>query len=239
MSAVLAAKGLRAGYGQLEVVRDLDLAIEAGQVVALLGPNGAGKTTTLLTLAGMLAPLGGEVQWLGTATRAPLHVRARAGLGLVTERRAVFPGLTVTENLRVSRCSADRAFELFPELEAHATRKLSDLSGGQQQMVALARVLARPIRLLLADELSLGLAPLIADRLLRAVRAAADSGVGVLLVEQHVHKAIAIADQIALMRRGTVQISGSAAEIASRMEEVQAFYLSSAHEPITSPREQE
>ena len=136
--------------------------------------------------------------------------------------------LTAGENLRVSRCGVDRALELFPELEGHLDRRVGLLSGGQQQMLALARCLARPSRLLLVDELSLGLAPLVVDRLLRAVRAAADGGIGVLLVEQHVHKALAVADRVLVLRRGVVELDGSAAALRDRVDEIQAAYLQGA-----------
>jgi ABC-type branched-subunit amino acid transport system ATPase component len=225
MTAVLEASGLRAGYGKVEIVRDLALRVEPGEVVALLGPNGAGKTTTLLTLSGELPSLGGEVRLFGRATRAPLHVRARQGLGVVSQERAVLMELTTLENLRVSRCDVQRAVTLFPELEPHLNRRVGLLSGGQQQMLALARSLARRCRVLLVDELSLGLAPLVVDRLLRALRSAADEGMGVLLVEQHVHKALAVADRILVMTRGQVALEGTARDLGERLDEIQDAYL--------------
>ncbi len=223
---VLAARGLRAGYGSLAVVRDLDLHVHPGEVVALLGPNGAGKTTTLMTLAGALPALGGEVLVDGKPTSARLHRRARGGLALVTEERSVLMTLTVAQNLRVAKVPREGALELFPELEEHLNRKVGDLSGGQQQILALARALSSSPRLLLADELSLGLAPLVVDRLLGAVRAAADAGVGVLLVEQHVRKVLAVADRVLVMQRGRVEMSGTAAEIGEQIVAVQERYLS-------------
>ena len=225
MSPLLEVVGLHAGYGTIEVVHGLDLEVEAGEVVALLGPNGAGKTTTLSTVAGELAPLAGEVRLLDCEPGDPLHVRARKGLAMVTQERAVLMELTTAENLRVSRCDADRAVELFPELEEHLDRRVGLLSGGQQQMLALARCLARESRLLLVDELSLGLAPLVVDRLLQAVRAAADSGIGVLLVEQHVHKALAVADRVVVLRHGVVELTGAADDLRGRVDEIQAAYL--------------
>jgi branched-chain amino acid transport system ATP-binding protein len=227
MNSLLEARGLVAGYGrETIVVRDLDLSVGAGEVVALLGPNGAGKSTTLMTLAGELSPWGGQVLLYGTPTTAPLYQRARAGLGLVTERRAVFAHLSVADNLRVSYCDQSRALELFPELRTHLHRPAGLLSGGQQQMLALARALTRGRpRLLLIDELSLGLAPLVVDRLLQVVRAQASSGVGVLLVEQHIHKALTVADRIYVMRRGRIELTGPAASFADDVSAIQRSYL--------------
>jgi ABC-type branched-subunit amino acid transport system ATPase component len=225
MTAVLEAAGLRAGYGDVEVVRDLDLHVDEGEVVALLGPNGAGKTTTISTLSGELRALGGEVRCFGERTSAPLHMRARQGLGVVSQERAVLMQLSVRENLRVSRCNVDRAVELFPELEPHLSRRVGLLSGGQQQMLALARSLARQCRLLLVDELSLGLAPLIVDRLLKTVREAANAGTAVLLVEQHIHKALTVADRVLVMTRGTIALEGNAADLGGRLEDIQDAYM--------------
>jgi ABC-type branched-subunit amino acid transport system ATPase component len=223
--ALVDATGLRAGYGDVEVVRGVDLRVAPGEVVALLGPNGAGKTTTLLTIAGELAPLGGELRVLGGGSRDPLHVRARSGLALVTQERAVLMGLTVAENLQVSRCDRARALELFPELEPHLDRRVALLSGGQQQMLALARSLGRDPKLLVVDELSLGLGPIVVDRLLQVVRAAADRGVGVLLVEQHVRKAMRVADRVVVLRRGVVELSGTVVELRDRLHDIQDAYL--------------
>jgi ABC-type branched-subunit amino acid transport system ATPase component len=199
-------------------------------VVALLGPNGAGKTTIVLTLSGELRPLGGTLSVDGRVTKAPLHRRARQGLGLVTEGRAVFTQLTVLENLRVSRCDVPLCFNLFPELSEFGHCRVGILSGGQQQMLALARALGRRPRLLLIDELSLGLAPLVVERLLRVVRDAAASGVGVLLVEQHIAKALAVADRAYVIRRGRVELSGRAVELRERLSHIEESYLSVVNE---------
>jgi branched-chain amino acid transport system ATP-binding protein len=225
VTAVLEVDGLHAGYGNVEIVHDLHLRVDEGEVVALLGPNGAGKTTTISTLSGALRPLGGEVRFLGARTDAPLYARARKGLGVVSQERAVLMDLTARENLRVSRCDVDRALTLFPELESHLERRVGLLSGGQQQMLALARCLARQCRLLLVDELSLGLAPLVVDRLLGSVRAAADDGTGVLLVEQHIHKALSVADRALVMTRGAVALEGEAGDLVNRLDDIQDAYL--------------
>lgn len=227
MSALIEARNVSVGYGNRAVVRELDLEVAAGEVVVLLGANGAGKTTTMLTLAGDLAPLAGELHVDGHRSRNPLHRRAREGLSFVTEERSVFMRMSTADNLRVGKCDRGRALELFPELEPLLSRMAGLLSGGEQQILTLARALARRPRLLLADELSLGLAPLIVTRLLHAVRrAATEDGVGVVLVEQHVGQALEIADRAYVMSRGRIVLSGPAAEVAGRLHEVQDAYLS-------------
>jgi len=211
----------------MAVVRDLDLRVEAGEVVALIGPNGAGKTTTLLTLAGELEPLSGEVVFRGAVTRAPLFRRARRGMGFVTEERSVFMALTTEENLRIAGVSPADAIAVFPELRPLLRRTAGLLSGGEQQMLTLARAVARDPKLLLIDELSLGLAPLIVRRLLDTVRrVATERSTGVLLVEQHVPQALHIADRVYVMQRGRVVMSGTADEMHGRIDEVEATYLS-------------
>jgi branched-chain amino acid transport system ATP-binding protein len=216
----------------MAVVRDLDLHVGAGEVVALIGPNGAGKTTTLLTLAGELPALGGEVLLHGVGTKAPLFRRAQRGMGFVTEERSVFMRLTAAENLRVAGVAPDDAVELFPELTPLMQRTAGLLSGGEQQMLTLARAIARKPALLLADELSLGLAPLLVKRLLEAVRrAATEQSTGVLLVEQHVRQALAIADRVYVMQRGQIAMSGTVDEVRGRIDEIEATYLSDAPNP--------
>jgi sulfate-transporting ATPase len=224
---LIEAVGLSAGHGALVAVRDLDLAVRGGEIVALLGPNGAGKSTTLLTLAGELAPIAGEVRWRGAATAAPLQRRARDGLGFITEERSVFMQLSVAANLRLGRGSPEVAKQLFPELGPLAGRRAGLLSGGEQQILTLARALAGEPALLLADELSLGLAPLVVGRLFDALRDAADKGVGVLLVEQHARRALEVADRVYVLNRGRVVLEGAASELRERESEVQASYLAS------------
>jgi branched-chain amino acid transport system ATP-binding protein len=225
---VLEAKRMCAGYGPVEVVKDLDLVVHSGEVVALLGVNGAGKTTIVRALSGQLKPSGGQVWLKGRPTTAPLHKRVRDGMRLITEDRSVFMGLTTAENLRLGGQSRDACLELFPELERLLDRRAGLLSGGEQQMLTLARALAAQPTVLLADELSLGLAPLICVRLLAALRAAADRGAGVLLVEQRARDALQVADRAYVISSGQVAVSGSASELAGRIEEIESTYLASS-----------
>ncbi|MBH0781017.1 ABC transporter ATP-binding protein [Nocardia bovistercoris] len=225
-ASVVRAMGLSSGYAGTPAVQDIDLAVHAGEVVVLLGANGAGKSTTLLTLAGELTPMAGSVEVLGLGARRGLDYRARRGLGYLTEGRCVFMELTGWENLRLGRGPAERALEFFPELEPHLAKRAGLLSGGQQQMLALGRILAARPRLVLADELSLGLAPIIVRRLLAVLRAAADGGTAVVLVEQHVHQALGIADRGYVLHRGRVVMSGSGAELRARASEIAAHYIS-------------
>lgn len=223
---LLEARGLAVGYNGVPVVRDVDLRVDRGEVVALLGPNGVGKTTTLLTLSGELPRIAGEIVWQGLGTKAPLYKRARQGLGLVTEDRSVFMGLSTADNIHLGRIPQARALAVFPELGALLRRRAGLLSGGEQQMLAIARALARDPKLLLIDELSLGLAPLIVARLLRAVRhAASERGLGVLLVEQHVPRALSIADRVYVMQRGKIAFEGTSQEVTRDLGHLQDIYL--------------
>ena len=228
MTAVIETRGLSAGYAGQPVVHDLNLVVNAGEVVCLLGPNGAGKTTTMLTLSGEIPAIAGEVLIGGEVSTQPLYRRAQAGMSYVTEERSVFKGLSTRDNLRVAGLDPVRACRLFPELQKRMSVRGGLLSGGEQQMLTLARALARGPRILLADELSLGLAPMVVERLLRAVRAAAEEqGTGVLIVEQHAHKALQYADRAIVMRRGRVQLSLSGEEARARIGEVEQAYLTS------------
>jgi len=186
-------------------------------------------------LAGELAPLAGEVRFLGEPTTAPMHVRCRNGLGYVTEERSVIMDMSVAHNLKLASVPQAVAIGLFPALEAIMDRPAGLCSGGEQQMVSLARALGRQPRLLLVDELSLGLAPIIVANLLETVRAAADqSGVGVLLVEQHVRKALKIADRVYVMERGRIVLSGPTSEVQGQLERIETAYLSTAAPNLTS-----
>jgi ABC-type branched-subunit amino acid transport system ATPase component len=223
---LLEARGLAAGYNGVPVVHGVDLRVNQGEVVALLGPNGVGKTTTLLTLSGELPQIAGEVRWQGLGMKAPLYKRARLGLGLVTEDRSVFMGLSTADNIHLGRVPQARALAVFPELRALMRTRAGLLSGGEQQMLAIARALAREPKLLLIDELSLGLAPLIVQRLLRALRgAASDHGTGVLLVEQHIPRALSVADRVYVMHRGKIAFEGTAKEVTTDLGQLQDIYL--------------
>lgn len=223
---LIEARGVSAGYGKMPVVRQVDMRVDAGEVVALIGANGAGKTTTLLTLAGELAPMDGEVHFLGAPTKAPMHARCRNGLGYVTEERSVIMDMSVADNLRLAAVAPAVAFGYFPALEQIMDRRAGLCSGGEQQMLSLARALGRNPKVLLADELSLGLAPIIVANLLKAVRAAADErGIGVLLVEQHVRQALKIADRVHVMERGHIVLSGTSEEVVGQLDKIEAAYL--------------
>jgi len=229
---LLETRLLKAGYLGRSVVQAINLKVQAGEVVCLLGPNGAGKTTTLLTIAGELAPVDGVVLFSNVPTFTPMHQRVRTGgIGLVTEERLVFTKMSARDNLRVGGGSVEAALELFPELEPRLDVRGGMLSGGEQQMLALARALSRNPKLLLADELSLGLAPKIVDRLLGAVRETADSkGTGALIVEQHARKALQYSDRMYLMARGQLRLELPAAEAMERIDEIEETYLSGASE---------
>jgi branched-chain amino acid transport system ATP-binding protein len=228
---LLECRSLSAGYGPITVIRELDLHVNQGEVVCLIGANGAGKTSTLLTLAGELKPTAGDVFLLGEKTTAPMHTRCKNGLGFVTEERSVIMELSAADNLRLAGVSATEAVELFPPLGALMKRKAGLLSGGEQQMLTLARALGRNPKVLMADELSLGLAPLIVERLLATLSEhSRKHGIGVLLVEQHVRKALKIADRVYVMQRGRITMHGTAAEISERLPEIEGAYLSTKDE---------
>ena len=229
MEPVLAARGISTGYAGQPVVHDLSFAVMPGEVLCLLGPNGAGKTTTMLALAGELPLIEGEVEFAGVKPKAPLYKRARNGMSYVTEERSVFKAMTLRDNLRIGGCDVEEAVTLFPELRERMAVRGGLLSGGEQQMLTLARALGRKPRLLLADELSLGLAPLVVDRLLQAVRKAADEqGTAVIMVEQHAHKALRYTDHAIVIRRGRVSLDLTGEEARHRIGEVEQAYLTSS-----------
>ena len=240
---VLELDRLSVAYDQAPVVRDLTLTVGRGEVVALLGANGAGKTTTLRAISGLLKPAGGVIRLDGRdlAGVSPT-ARARLGLAHVPYDRGIFFGLTVAEHFRLDgtdrpggtgrpasaggRAVMDDAFERFPALRALSGRKAGLLSGGEQQMLAIGRAFSRQPRLLMLDEMSLGLAPVIVDRLLPAVReAAASYGTAVLLVEQHVHLALKIADRGYILSHGELAASGTARQLSQDGALLAASYL--------------
>ncbi len=230
--ATLEASALSAGYGAAPAIRDIDLVVRPGEIVGLLGANGAGKTTTLLTLAGAIQASAGEVRWDGAAAHDGIARRTRRGLGLVPEERSVFSRLTVAENLRVGQGDPEVALALFPELRAFVGKKAGLLSGGQQQMLTLGRALAARPSVLLIDELSLGLAPVMVDRLLPAVQDAAAAGVAVLLVEQHLRTVLSVADRAYVLQEGRIVLEGTGAELRNRTSEIEAVYLAG---PVEAP----
>jgi branched-chain amino acid transport system ATP-binding protein len=238
----LAVRDLHAGYRGVPVVRELNLEVRAGEVVALLGPNGAGKTTTLETIAGLNRPISGTVELSGESIGGkPAHILARRGIALVPEGRALFPGLTVHEHLRLAggrgrgagengpgnrQSPQDELLEMLPELRKCLGRKAGLLSGGEQQMLAVGRALVTRPRLLLVDEMSLGLAPVIVERLLPILRrAASELGSSVLFVEQHVALALEISDRAYILTHGRIRLEGAAAELRGRRELLAASYL--------------
>jgi branched-chain amino acid transport system ATP-binding protein len=228
---LLSCRGIRAGYRRTVVVRSFDLDVEAGTVVALLGPNGAGKTTLLTTLAGLLPAQAGAVVVGGQTVKPGRPAAAsRAGLVLVPDDRALFTSLTVDDNLAAAQAShhthADDVIRSFPGLERRRNVLAGNLSGGEQQMLAMARALMQEPRVLLIDEMSMGLAPIVVESLLPVVRDVADrTGAVVVLVEQHVNLALEVADRALIMVRGEIVLDRPADELRRRPELIEAAYF--------------
>jgi branched-chain amino acid transport system ATP-binding protein len=226
----LEMKGVTAAYGDTIALRDVSLVVPAGRVVALLGPNGAGKTTLLSVASGLLRPRSGQVVMDGRdVTGSSPDRMARAGLCHITEGRSVFPGLTVADNLKMfaGRSGAsdaiERAVSAFPRLGERLGQQAGTMSGGEQQMLALARAYAQQAPLVLLDEVSMGLAPIIVDEIFEFLRRLADEGHSLLLVEQYVAKALDLADLVYLLVRGRLVFAGEPDEVAGT--DIFAHYL--------------
>ena len=212
---MLSVKGLHAGYGGSEVLHGIDMVVPTGAVVALLGANGAGKTTLLRTLAGLVRATSGSITFNGASVeRTPTHARSRAGLCLIPEGRAIFRQLTVRENLaaqlrgRNGREALASAVEAFPALEDRLDQVAGTLSGGEQQMLALARALCADPLIVLADELSVGLAPVVIDEIFAALRRLQANGQSMLIVEQYIDRVLEIADYVYILHKGHVVFVG-------------------------------
>ncbi len=226
--SILELIDLHAGYGRIEVLRGVNLTVPRGAVIALLGPNGAGKSTLLRVISGLLPPSGGHLHLNGQHIGRPSPARlTKAGVCMVPEGRGVFPNLTVDENLRLASFSGtkvdrilDESYARFPILWERKDQLAGSMSGGQQQMLSLARSLASDPALLLLDELSMGLAPLIVESLYDSVAEIAATGVSVVVVEQFAASALRVADYVVVMQGGRIVDSGEPTEIEPRLDEL-------------------
>jgi branched-chain amino acid transport system ATP-binding protein len=216
----LEVAGVRAGYGEGLVLHDVSLTVQASTVTALLGPNGAGKTTLLRTVSGFLKPSSGRIRFFGTdVTTSPAYKRFDTGMCLVPEGRGVFRSMTVRDNLRVRAprgeedACVQRAVEAFPVLGRRIQQIAGTLSGGEQQMLAVSSAYFRNPRLLLVDEVSLGLAPLIVDEIFGFLEGIASRGTALLLVDQYAYRALSFASQAYVLRRGEIVFGGPSSEL--------------------------
>jgi len=231
---ILQLAAVRAGYGRIDVLHGIDLELRAGEVFALLGPNGAGKSTTLAVASGQIVPSSGGMFLCGRdVTGAAPDALARAGVCLIPEGRGIFPNLTVSENLRMATYTGhsyhdilELAFAQFPRLGERRKQTAGTMSGGEQQMLAMARALATEPALLLIDELSMGLAPIIVDELYDHVRRIAASGLSILIVEQFAHEILGLADRAGIMLHGRLLHTGPPANIAGELTDA---YLGADH----------
>jgi branched-chain amino acid transport system ATP-binding protein len=243
----LRLRGLTVAREGSNVVRDVDLDVPRGEVTVLLGPNGAGKTTLLEAVSGLIHAGGGTIELEGRDIRKTSRFRrSRLGLGHVEQGRAIFGELTVLENVSVAtsdRGAVRAALELFPELEPRYRTKAALLSGGEQQMLVIARALAAGPKLLLIDEMSLGLAPVIVQRLMPRIRKLADEGMGVLLVEQFAALALEIGDSAYVLSRGEIRHHDACSQLTGQMDVLRGAYLGTtepganggaAHAPVPS-----
>jgi len=222
---LLELRGIRAAYGRIEVLHGVDLAVPEGAVFALLGPNGGGKTTTLKVAAGLMPPTGGQVHVAGReVTGARPEDLAHRGLVMIPEGRGIFPNLTVRENLRMNTLAGvsmqhveEVAYNQFPRLKERRTQLAGTMSGGEQQMLAMARGLATDPAVLILDELSMGLAPIIVEQLYEIVAGIAEQGVSILVVEQFARTVLGVADLAAIMLHGRVQRVGTPDELEDEL----------------------
>jgi branched-chain amino acid transport system ATP-binding protein len=231
---MLAVSGLTCGYGDIVAVRDFSFAVEAGEILALLGANGAGKTSTLMTLAGLSELQSGEIRLLGEdISRVPAQHRIGKGMSIVPEGRRVFPDLTVEENLIVGghsvaktamRRNIERALDIFPRLRERLGQYAGSLSGGEQQMLAIGRALISEPRLLLVDELSLGLMPTVIDECYRVIADLRTDGLAIILVDQNTERALDVADRVCILEAGSLVWTGTAAQ-ARRDDTLAASFL--------------
>jgi branched-chain amino acid transport system ATP-binding protein len=236
MAPVLELRNLRAGYGTIDVLHGVNLVVEPGQVYALLGPNGAGKTTTLSACSGQITPSAGQILLNGREVNGTSSdALARAGVCLVPEGRGIFPNLTVTENLRMFTNAGatfshvqEKAYSQFPRLKERRKQIAGTLSGGEQQMLSMSRALATEPALLLLDELSMGLAPLIVEELYELVAGFAREGLSILIVEQFAQAVLGVSTIASIMLHGRITRTGPPAEIA---EELTAAYLGTSTNP--------
>ncbi len=231
---MLTIHGLRSGYGKLEVLHDVDMKIEQGQIVTLIGANGAGKTTLLKTISGLIRPTAGTIEYEGQSiARRPAHKIVRLGISHVPEGRAVLRRMTVLDNLRMGAYvrsdpeverDIDKVLERFPALAERRHQMAAALSGGEQQMLAIGRSLVAQPRLLLLDEPSLGLAPKFVTRIFLTLRELQREGKTILLVEQNARQALQVADYAYVLERGRIALSGSGQNLL-KMPEVRRTYL--------------
>jgi branched-chain amino acid transport system ATP-binding protein len=235
MGALVEIEALASGYGEIQVLWGISLQVRPGQLTTIIGANGAGKTTTLRTVMGSVRPWGGRIVFDGEdVTRMPPHAKAERGLVLVPEGRQLFGQLTVKDNLELGAYSRrargrmkqnlSRVYELFPRLEQRLRQRSATLSGGEQQMLAVGRGLMEEPRVLMIDELSLGLAPVVAQQLFLTLKKLKGEGLTMVLVEQNIHLALALSDYTYVLAEGRVHMEGCAREVANS-EEVRRAYL--------------
>ena len=232
---VLTVEGLNVAYGKVQVLWDVSFHVDQGESVCIIGPNGAGKTTTLLTVAGILKPLSGKITFDGEdVTGLPAWELAERGIALVPEGRRIFPNLTVLENLLagayMKRCrdtlgeNLEMVFDLFPRLKERKNQVARTLSGGEAQMLAIARALITNPKLLMLDEPSMGLAPILVAKVFESIQKLRERGVTILLVEQHVPVALKVSDRAYVLENGKIVLSGTSEEVAKN-EKIRAHYL--------------